>query len=61
MSELIQRLNDRDAQVGVIGLGRQGRAIIAELSGIEGVTIGAICDTDDRRLRAGERSARDAA
>ena len=40
--------------VGVIGLGRQGRAIIAELSGIEGVTIGAICDTNDRRLRAGE-------
>ncbi len=46
--------------VGVIGLGRQGRAIIAELSGIEGVTIGAICDTDERRLRAGERRAQDA-
>ena len=46
--------------VGVIGLGRQGRAIIAELGGIEGVQIGAICDTDDRRLRAGERRARGA-
>lgn len=46
--------------VGVIGLGRQGRAIIAELGGIEGVTIGAICDTDQRRLRAGARRARDA-
>ena len=46
--------------VCVIGLGRQGRAIIAELGGIEGATIGAICDTDSRRLRAGARRARDA-
>lgn len=44
--------------VGVIGLGRQGRAIIAELSGIDGATISAICDLDDRRLVAGERRAR---
>lgn len=46
--------------VGVIGLGRQGRAIIAELGGIDGAQIGAICDTDERRLRAGERRARGA-
>jgi len=46
--------------VGVIGLGRQGRAIIAELSGIDGVTIRALCDTDQRRLKAGARRARDA-
>ena len=51
---------DAPLTVGVIGLGRQGRAIIAELGGIVGVTIGAICDTDQRRLRAGARRARDA-
>ncbi len=48
-------------RVGVIGLGRQGRAIIAELSGIEGVTITSICDTDERRLKSGSRRARGAA
>ena len=48
-------------RVGVIGLGRQGRAIIAELSGIEGVTIASICDTDERRLKSGSRRARGAA
>ncbi|MBZ0170954.1 MAG: Gfo/Idh/MocA family oxidoreductase, partial [Phycisphaerales bacterium] len=46
--------------IGVIGLGRQGRAIIAELSGIEGATIASICDTDERRLKAGQRRAKDA-
>ncbi|USN99309.1 MAG: Gfo/Idh/MocA family oxidoreductase [Phycisphaeraceae bacterium] len=46
--------------VGVIGLGRQGRAIIAELSGIEGTSLGAVCDSDERRLAAGSRRARDA-
>lgn len=46
--------------IGVIGLGRQGRAIIAELGGIDGAQIGAICDTDERRLMAGSRRARDA-
>lgn len=46
--------------VGVIGLGRQGRAIIAELSAIEGVTIAALCDSDEQRLSAGARRSRDA-
>jgi predicted dehydrogenase len=46
--------------VGVIGLGRQGRAIIAELAAIEGVTIGALCDLDERRLEAGARRSREA-
>ncbi|HRQ71783.1 MAG TPA: Gfo/Idh/MocA family oxidoreductase [Phycisphaerales bacterium] len=41
--------------VGVIGAGRQGRAILGELQKMEGVAIGAICDVDERRLDAGVR------
>ncbi len=41
--------------VGVIGVGRQGRAILGELQKIEGVTVAAICDTDASRLSAGQR------
>ncbi len=48
-------------RVGVIGMGRQGRAIVAELAAIEGATVAAICDTDPRRLKAGARRARAAA
>ncbi len=47
-------------RVGVIGCGRQGRAIIAELASFEGVTLGAICDSEPRRLNAGKRRAPDA-
>jgi len=47
-------------RVGVIGCGRQGRAIIAELSSFEDVTLSSICDIESRRLRAGQRRARDA-
>ncbi len=47
-------------RVGIIGCGRQGRAIIAELSSFETVTIGAICDSEPRRLNAGKRRAKDA-
>jgi predicted dehydrogenase len=39
----------------VVGVGRQGRAIIAELQKIDGVTIAAIADTDESRRQAGER------
>jgi len=46
--------------VAVVGVGRQGRAIIGELSGIEGVNVVAICDTDERRLKAGLRRVQDA-
>ncbi len=41
--------------VGVIGAGRQGRSIIGELSKISGVTVSAICDSDERRLKSGLR------
>ncbi|MFN0058739.1 MAG: Gfo/Idh/MocA family oxidoreductase [Planctomycetota bacterium] len=40
--------------VGVVGIGRQGRAIIGELQKIEGIRIAAICDSDPGRLKAGQ-------
>jgi len=47
-------------EVAVVGAGRQGRAILGELSKIDGVTIRAICDEDDSRLRSGLRRAQGA-
>ncbi len=47
-------------QAGVIGCGRQGRAIIAELSSFDGVRLSGICDIEPRRLSAGQRRAPDA-
>lgn len=41
--------------VGLIGVGRQGRAILGELQKIEHVSVKAVCDTDDSRLRSGLR------
>lgn len=48
----------RAMNVAVIGIGRQGRAIMSELQKIgSDVTITAICDSDDSRLQAGLRRA----
>ena len=38
-------------RVGLIGAGRHGRAILAELQKIPDVTIGVVCDTSPARLR----------
>ena len=38
-------------RVGLIGAGRQGRAIIAELQQLPDVTVSAVCDTHPARLR----------
>ncbi|MGI9013215.1 MAG: Gfo/Idh/MocA family protein [Phycisphaerales bacterium] len=46
--------------VGVIGIGRQGRSIVAELQKIAGVTVSAIADIDQSRLDAGLRRAQGA-
>ncbi len=47
--------------VAVIGIGRQGRAIMSELQKFGAdVTISAICDSDDSRLQAGLRRAPEA-
>jgi len=42
-------------RVGVIGAGRQGRSIMGELSKISDVSVVALCDVDDRRLKSGLR------
>ncbi|MCH2104173.1 MAG: Gfo/Idh/MocA family oxidoreductase [Planctomycetes bacterium] len=47
-------------RVGLVGCGRQGRAILAELAKIEGVSVTAICDTDERRLSSSARRAPEA-
>ena len=44
-----------DVAVAIVGMGRQGRSIAGELQKIKGVKIVAICDTDPRRLRSGNR------
>ena len=45
------------ARVGVIGCGRQGRAIVAELASFADVTIAGLCDIEPRRLDAAKRRA----
>lgn len=46
-------------RLGLIGAGRQGRAIIGELQQIPDATLGVICDTNPARLRtAAERAPR---
>ena len=47
-------------KVGVVGAGRQGRAILGELGKINNVVVAAICDSDERRLRSGLRRSSDA-
>ncbi len=47
-------------EVALIGCGRQGRAILAELTKIEAVKVAAICDSDKSRLRSARRRARGA-
>jgi predicted dehydrogenase len=43
--------------VGLIGAGKQGRAIMAELAKFPGVTLSAVCDSDEsRRSAAGKRA-----
>ncbi|HJM56895.1 MAG TPA: Gfo/Idh/MocA family oxidoreductase, partial [Planctomycetota bacterium] len=44
-------------RVGLIGAGRQGRAILGELGKFEDITIAAVCDSDARRLSSAKRRA----
>jgi predicted dehydrogenase len=44
--------------VGIVGAGRQGRAILQELQKIEGVELAAVCDTDPGRLQKAVRRVR---
>lgn len=42
-------------RVGLVGCGRQGRAILGELAKIEGLKIAALCDTLESRLNSAKR------
>lgn len=46
-----------DVSVGIIGAGRHGRAIMAELQRVSGVKIAALCDVEESRLNAAMRRA----
>ncbi|MFT3684647.1 MAG: Gfo/Idh/MocA family oxidoreductase [Phycisphaerales bacterium] len=39
-------------KVGLIGVGRQGRAILTELASMDSVKVVAVCDNDDNRLNS---------
>jgi len=41
-------------KLGIVGVGRQGRAIIAELGKLPNVQVAAICDNDASRLRTAQ-------
>ena len=51
---------EQPLRIGVIGIGRQGRSILAEALKIEGLEILAICDTDESRRNSGQRRVRGA-
>jgi predicted dehydrogenase len=55
--ELARALPRQDApiDVAVIGAGKQGRAILGELTKLEQVRVAAVCDTSPGRLRSGLR------
>lgn len=44
-------------RVGVVGAGRQGRAVLGELTKLAGAEVAAVCDSDERRLASGLRRA----
>ncbi|MEL7471919.1 MAG: Gfo/Idh/MocA family oxidoreductase [Planctomycetota bacterium] len=50
-----------DIRVGIIGLGRQGRSILAELQTFNNVFIKGLCDVDARRLGSARRREQGAA
>lgn len=41
--------------IGLVGCGRQGRAMLTELAKFENVTIAALCDTDESRANSAAR------
>jgi predicted dehydrogenase len=51
---------DTPVRIAVVGTGRQGRAILAELQKLEAAKVVAICDTDPRRLASAGRRAPEA-
>lgn len=47
-------------RVAVVGVGRQGRAILGELAKFPQAQIVAVCDRNESRMRGGQRRAKDA-
>ena len=52
---------DGPGNVGLVGAGRQGRALLGELQKLENVNVTAVCDVIASRLRSGLRRAQGAA
>lgn len=48
---------DEPMKIGLIGIGRQGRAILTELAAMESVKVVAVCDSDENRLSSGKTRA----
>ena len=48
---------DQPLNVGLIGVGRQGRAILTELASLEAVKVVAVCDSDENRLTSAKTRA----
>ena len=48
---------ERPLRVGLVGAGRQGRALLAELSKFDEGSVICLCDVDESRLRSGMRRA----
>lgn len=61
LSEARPLVRGAGLRVGLIGVGRQGRQILAELAKIEGVEVAAICDVVESRLKSGQGRAPGAA
>ena len=49
--------SEEPLQTGVVGVGRQGRAILAELAKLPASQVVAIADPDERRVKSGLRRA----
>jgi len=46
---------NQPVRIGVVGVGRQGREIMGELGKLPDVSVVAVCDVDERRLKSGLR------
>ena len=58
--EVLASRSAKGYPVAIVGMGRQGRAIAAELQKL-GATITAVCDSDEPRLRSAKRRVGEAA
>ncbi len=59
--ELFPVVQGGPLRVAIIGVGRQGRAIVAELQKVDQVQIAALCDTSPARLKTAADRLKDAA